>query len=75
MQLHVMEIKANQPFKSPSEFEDTMQKAVTTLNGIIEKSGAKLLGTGMHPLLKLSDTGVWPHHHKKIYNEYGKIFN
>jgi gamma-glutamyl:cysteine ligase YbdK (ATP-grasp superfamily) len=70
-----MEIKANQPFKTPSEFEETMQTAVTSLNQIVGKHGAMLLGTGMHPLLKLQDTGIWPHYHKKIYQEYGKIFN
>ena len=75
LQLHVMEIKANQPFKSPVEFEETMYKAVSTLNGIVAKHGASLLGTGMHPLLQLSDTGVWPHHHRRIYQEYGKIFD
>ncbi len=70
-----MEIKANQPFRTPQEFEETMHNAVTTLNGIVQKHGAQLLGTGMHPLLHLSDTGVWQHYHKKIYNEYGKIFD
>jgi gamma-glutamyl:cysteine ligase YbdK (ATP-grasp superfamily) len=75
LQLHVMEIKANQPFKTPSEFEETMQTAVSTLSGIVQKHGANLLGTGMHPLLRLSDTGVWPHHHRRIYQEYGKLFN
>ncbi len=75
LQLHVMEIKANQPFKSPVEFEEIMQTAVTTLNQIVQTQGAQLLGTGMHPLLKLQDTKVWPHYHKKIYQQYGKIFN
>ena len=75
MQLHVLEVKANSPFKSPVEFEKTMQDAVTTLNQIVQKHGAKLLGTGMHPLLNLDDTAIWSHYHKKIYNEYGKIFN
>lgn len=75
MQLHVMELKANKPFENPAVFEETMQEAVSSLNTIIEKYGAKLLGTGMHPLLKLSDTAIWPHYHKKIYNEYAKIFN
>jgi gamma-glutamyl:cysteine ligase YbdK (ATP-grasp superfamily) len=75
MQLHVMEIKANQPFMTPLEFEETMQNAVTTLSQIVQKHGAKLLGTGMHPLLKLQDTAVWPHYHKKIYQQYGRIFN
>jgi gamma-glutamyl:cysteine ligase YbdK (ATP-grasp superfamily) len=75
MQLHVMEIKANQPFKTPWEFEETMQTAVTTLSQVVQKCGAMLLGTGMHPLLKLQETAIWPHYHKKIYQQYGKIFN
>jgi len=75
MQLHVMEIKANSPFKSPIDFEATMQKALSTLNQIIGKHDAQLLGTGMHPLLKLKETAIWPHYHRKIYQEYGKIFS
>ncbi|MGD6934763.1 MAG: glutamate-cysteine ligase family protein [Candidatus Bathyarchaeia archaeon] len=75
LQLHVMEIKANTPFQSPSAFEETMQNAVTTLNGILQNHGTCLLGTGMHPLLQLDQTAIWPHYHRKIYQEYGKIFN
>jgi len=76
MQLHVMEVKANQPFKSPTVFEGTMQKAVENLNALLQKNhGASLLGTGMHPLLKLQDAAIWPHYHRKIYQEYAKIFN
>jgi gamma-glutamyl:cysteine ligase YbdK (ATP-grasp superfamily) len=70
-----MELKANTPFKSPQEFEETMQKGVTTLSNIVEKHDASLLGTGMHPLLKLDETGIWPHRHRKIYEEYARIFN
>jgi gamma-glutamyl:cysteine ligase YbdK (ATP-grasp superfamily) len=29
----------------------------------------------MHPLLRLGETGIWPHRHRKIYAEYGRIFN
>ena len=75
MQLHVMEIKANTPFKTPTEFEETMQVAVETLSQIIQKHGAMLLGTGMHPQMKLKDTEIWPHYHRKIYRQYGKLFN
>jgi gamma-glutamyl:cysteine ligase YbdK (ATP-grasp superfamily) len=75
LQLHVMELKANEPFKSPQLFEETMQKGVTTLSGFLDKYDASLLGTGMHPLLKLNETGVWSHRHRKIYKEYGRIFN
>jgi gamma-glutamyl:cysteine ligase YbdK (ATP-grasp superfamily) len=76
MQLHVMELKANVPFASPKIFEETMQTGITTLSGFLKrKYGANLLGTGMHPLLKLNETRIWPHRHKKIYQEYGRIFN
>lgn len=75
LQMHVMEIKGNSPFASPIEFEETMSQAVISLSGIVEKYGARLLGMGMHPLLRLEDTSVWSHYHQKIYSEYAKIFN
>jgi gamma-glutamyl:cysteine ligase YbdK (ATP-grasp superfamily) len=76
LQLHVMEIKANAPFKSPGLFEETMQNAVATLLCMLEKRyHAYLLGTGMHPLLRLGETSVWPHRHRKIYQEFGRVFN
>jgi len=76
LQLHVMEIKANTPFKSPELFEETMQNAVATLLDFIgKKYRAQMLGTGMHPLLTLGETSVWPHRHRKIYHELGKLFN
>ncbi len=75
LQLHVLEIKANKPFKSPENFEETMQRAVLNLLDFLERYKASLLGTGMHPLLRLEETDVWPHRHRQIYHEYGKIFN
>jgi gamma-glutamyl:cysteine ligase YbdK (ATP-grasp superfamily) len=76
LQLHVMEIKPNKPFRSPKTFEETMQKAVLTLLDFLEsKYKAHLLGTGMHPLLRLEDTGIWPHRHRQIYQVLGRIFN
>jgi len=76
LQLHVMEFKPNSPFVSPVEFEETMQEAVLTVHGFLEREfHARLLGTGMHPLLKLNETGVWPHRHRQIYEAYSKVFN
>ena len=76
LQLHVMEVKPNEPFASPVDFEETMQEAVCTLQDFVDrKYGARLLGTGMHPLLKLEDTRVWPHRHRQIYQAYSKVFN
>lgn len=71
-----MELKPNQPFRSPKVFEETMQTAVLTLSDYVEKKyKASLLGTGMHPLLRLEDTGIWPHRHRQIYRGMSEIFN
>ena len=76
LQLHVMEFKPNAPFKTPVEFEETMQEAVLTIQDFLErKFHAHLLGMGMHPLLKLDETGVWPHRHRQIYEAYSRIFS
>jgi gamma-glutamyl:cysteine ligase YbdK (ATP-grasp superfamily) len=76
IQLHVMEIKPNMPFRTPENFDETMHAAVLTLADFLEsKYKACLLGAGMHPLLGLEETGVWPHRHKKIYQAYSKVFN
>jgi gamma-glutamyl:cysteine ligase YbdK (ATP-grasp superfamily) len=76
LQMHVIEAKPNVPFESPIEFEETMQEAVLTLCDLLQrKHHAYLLGTGMHPLLKLDETCVWPHRHRQIYEAYSKVFS
>jgi len=76
LQLHVMEFKSNAPFKTPVEFEETMQEGVLTIEDFLQRRfHAHLLGTGMHPLLELDETGIWPHRHRQIYEAYSKIFN
>lgn len=74
--MHVLEFKPNKPFKSPENFEDIMHRAVLTLLDFLKKRyNAGLLGTGMHPLLRLDETAVWPHRHRQIYQAYSGIFN
>lgn len=76
LQAHVIEIKANNPFRSPEVFEETMQEAVLTMLDFLEsKYNARLLGLGMHPLLKLDETMVWQHRHRQIYKAYEAIFS
>jgi carboxylate-amine ligase len=75
LQLHVLELKANSPFRSPCVFEETMQNGVATLQSHLQNYHANLLGTGMHPLLALDETRVWPHRHSGIYQEFDRIFN
>jgi gamma-glutamyl:cysteine ligase YbdK (ATP-grasp superfamily) len=76
LQLHVMEVRPNAPFTSAVAFEETMQDAVLTLSDILDrKYNVHLLGTGMHPLLMLDETGVWPHRHRQLYDALSKVFN
>ncbi|MGB9683588.1 MAG: glutamate-cysteine ligase family protein [Candidatus Bathyarchaeales archaeon] len=76
LQLHVLEVKPNKPFKSPRNFEEKMHMAVLRLGELLQKRyGARLLGTGMHPKLRLEETTVWPHRHRQIYEAFSRIFN
>ncbi len=76
LQAHVAEFKANKPFASPVVFEETMQKTVEAILGILEsRYNARLLGSGMHPFLKLKDAQVWSHRDRGIYAAMSRIFN
>jgi gamma-glutamyl:cysteine ligase YbdK (ATP-grasp superfamily) len=76
LQTHVLEFNSRKPFCSPKEFEETMQDAVSSiLEYLKSKYGVFLLGSGMHPLLELSETGVWHHRHRRIYEAYETVFN
>ena len=76
LQLHVMEFKPNAPFRTPVEFEETMQEAILTVQDYLQrKFHVHLLGTGMHPLLELDETSIWPHRHRQIYDAYSRIFS
>jgi len=76
LQTHVVEVRPNEPFESPVEFEETMQDAVLTLHEHLRKRWkARLLGTGMHPMLRLANAGIWSHRHRQIYEAMGRTFN
>jgi len=76
LQSHVAEFKANMPFYSPETFEENMQGAVLEIADFVEKKhDAQLLGTGMHPLLRLEEAKVWSHRDRKIYEALSHIFN
>jgi gamma-glutamyl:cysteine ligase YbdK (ATP-grasp superfamily) len=76
LQCHVAELKPNHPFRSPIDFEDTMYNAVLKITEILEQNfHARLLGSGMHPTLKIDEAKIWPHRDRKIYEALGNIFN
>lgn len=76
LQMHVVEIKPNFPFESPVTFEENMHRAVLFMSDFVFRNhNAHLLGTGMHPLLRLEETNIWPHRDRQIYKAYGKLFD
>jgi len=76
LQAHVAEFKANRPFSSPEVFEETVQSTVETVLSILDKQyDARLLGSGMHPLLRLTDAKIWSHRDSGLYAALSKIFN
>ncbi|WXG44367.1 MAG: glutamate-cysteine ligase family protein [Promethearchaeati archaeon SRVP18_Atabeyarchaeia-1] len=76
LQSHVLELKSKKPFYSPVDFENAMHQGVLFVSDFIKsKYGASLLGTGMHPLIRINEAKIWSHRHRSIYRAYEKIFN
>ncbi|MEM1545564.1 MAG: glutamate-cysteine ligase family protein [Candidatus Methanomethylicia archaeon] len=73
LQKHVVELKPQKPFETFSEFEEVMQEGIEELLSYL--NGYRLLGLGMHPLLKLEYATVWDHRDRRIYQAYDRIFN
>jgi len=74
LQKHVLELKATKPFRSPRVFEETMYEAVLKALDVAEAFRATLLGSGMHPTLRLDEAEVWDHRDKEIYKAFDEIF-
>lgn len=71
--LHIIEIKGTAPFESPELLEESMQAATRSLLEFVKrKYRARLLGTGMHPLLHLEETGTRPY--DNVAQEFRKVF-
>lgn len=76
LQCHVAELRPNRPFQSPIEFEETMYEAVLDISETLRQTfHARLLGTGMHPTLRVEEARIWPHRDRKIYEALSHIFN
>lgn len=73
LQKHVIELRADEPFESLSEFEEVMQSGLEELLSYLDNY--RLLGLGMHPLLRLEEARVWDHRDRRIYKAYDRIFN
>ena len=74
--LHVIEIKNSGPVPALPMLAEKFQKEVEELSRVAASQGAILLPTAMHPWMNPhSETTLWPHGSKDIYNTYNRIFN
>jgi carboxylate-amine ligase len=73
---HVIELKTNGPAHSLTHLPNSFQNSVNKINLILQQYDAMLLPTGAHPLMQpATDTCLWPHDDKSIYETYNRIFD
>lgn len=74
--LHVIEIKNSGPVPALPMLAEKFQHEVEELGRVAAQQGAILLPTAMHPWMNPhTETLLWPHGNKDIYNTYNLIFN
>ena len=74
--LHVIEIKNSEPVADLPMLVEKLQKEVEELGMVAASQGAILLPTAMHPWMNPhTETLLWPHGSKEIYNTYNRVFN
>ncbi len=74
--LHVIEIKNSTPVSDLPMLVDKLQQEVEELGRVAASQGAILLPTAMHPWMDPhTETRLWPHGNRDIYNTYNRIFN
>lgn len=73
---HVLEIKTHKPEASLLGLEKHFHANVVQINEQLAGFNAMLLPTGAHPLMDpYTETRLWPHEHREIYNLYNRIFD
>ena len=73
LQKHVIELIPVKP-GTISILENVLYKGLKDLYQLLNNQ-FRLLGLGMHPLLKLDQTTFWDHDEQEYYNAYDKLFN
>ncbi len=74
--LHVIELKTNGPVSSLNGLAESFQHDVAEINAILKPLGGCLMPTAMHPWMQpLTETRLWPHGNRTIYETYNRIFD
>ncbi len=74
--LHVLELKTAAPAPSLHALHLAFAEHARTINALLERDNAMLLGTGMHPTFDpLRETKLWPHDYSPVYEAFNRIFD
>lgn len=73
--LHVVEFKTVNPVTSLSGLADVFYEQVKHATFILDKMGARLMPSAMHPwMVPEKEFRIWPHGSREIYNRFDSIF-
>ncbi|MBI1176769.1 glutamate--cysteine ligase [bacterium] len=76
LSLHLIELKTGRPAVRLSRLDTAFQTEVRHINHLLQKSGARLLPTAMHPWMDPArESRLWPHSNGEIYAAFDRIFN
>ncbi|MDA8160674.1 MAG: glutamate-cysteine ligase family protein [Desulfobacteraceae bacterium] len=74
--MHVVEMKTNGPAPSLSGLAEGFQAEARAMNQLLASLDARLMPGAMHPWMHpFSETRLWPHGYRRIYQAYNRIFN
>lgn len=74
--LHVIELKTTHPVKSLAKLAGIFQEAIDDIQPILDRFGARLLPSAVHPWMDASkETRLWPHDYHQVYQAYHRIFD
>jgi gamma-glutamyl:cysteine ligase YbdK (ATP-grasp superfamily) len=73
--LHVIELKTNGPVSHLSGLYSVFQRDVQRINELLEPFSGCLMGSATHPFFDpRSETYLWPHGDKEIYEALDRVF-
>ena len=74
--LHLVELKTARPLRTLDGNWRLFQRDIQYINELLRRMNAQLMPGGMHPFMNpSSETVLWPHGHRLIYETYHRIFN
>ena len=74
--LHVIELKTNGPAAGLAGLPRLFLDNVRDINARLQPLQGRLMPTGMHPWMDpYSETRLWDHDNREIYDTYNRIFN